>query len=232
VRNDTVLAFDPAADPERAQVAGLDAWVSRLDDELLPDLVTARGKRLDEVVARLAERLSGLHQQGFAVFRFGDLLAPCKDDVRARWSAILGGEERIEMEGAPAGAAWIQRPGKTYEDLESFRSLVACVLAALERYETTERNRLYLSTLWQYLRLHSVAEGEPEAAPLEAVPGGLRGRRRHHPGRPSDRTLADTLQIPREQLPHLFVILGRLVETCRSGSRAFVPVRPHGGAAP
>ena len=174
VRNDTVLAFDPAADPECAQVAGLDAWVSRLDDELLPDLVTARGKRLDvRSSPAWLSGLTGLRQQGFAVFRFGDLLAPCKDDVRARWSAILGGEARIEREGAPAGAAWIQRPGKIYEDLESFRSLVACVLAALERYRRlTERKSASIFRPSGSICACTVSpRASPEEAAPEAVPG-------------------------------------------------------------
>ncbi len=222
LRNDSVLAFDPAAEPSLADAFGLDAWISRVDDELLPDLVTARGKRLDEVIARLAEHLPGLRQQGIAVFRFKDLVNPCKDDVRTRWSAILGGEEGIEVAGAPssgagAGAARVDRPDKAYEDLESFRALVACVPAALESYATSKQNRLHLSALWRYLHLYSTGEGGemevlPEAA--AAAPAAPRGRRRH-PGRPSDRNLADLLQIPRRELPRLFATLGRLVEDCR-----------------
>jgi hypothetical protein len=228
LRNDSVLAFDPAADPSRADAAGLDAWISHVDDELLPDLVTARGKRLDEVIARLAKRLPGLRQQGIVVFRFKDLVNPCKDDVRTRWSAILGGEEGLEVAGAPssgagAGAAWIDRPDKAYEDLESFRALVACVPAALESYATSKENRLHLSALWQYLHLYSTGEGgEVEALPeaVAAAPAGPRGRRRRHPGRPSDRNLADLLQIPRRELPRLFATLGRMVEDCRcAGAR-------------
>jgi hypothetical protein len=237
VRNDTVLAFDPAADPARANATGLDAWIARTDDELLPDLVTARGKRLNEVVARLAQRLPDLRQQGIAVFRFKDLVNPCKDDVRTRWSAILGGEQGIEMKGGSspgAGAgvrgASIERPDSAYESRESFRTLVASVPAALASCQTTRKNRLHLSALWQYLRLYSAGEaGEPEsmsgvlagAMPAalsevaETPPSDLLGRRRRHPGRPSDRTLADLLQIPRQQLPQLFDILGRTVEACR-----------------
>lgn len=233
VRNDTVLAFDPAADPARATAAGLDAWIARVDDELLPDLVTARGKHLDEVVARLAERLRGLRRHGVAVFRFKDLTDPCKDDVRRRWSAILGREPHIEaVEPAAGGAAcqraFLERPGRTWEERESFRALVGGVLAALDRYETTEKNRRHLATLWQYLRLACAADGDlaPEAE-AEPEAGGLRGRRRH-PGRPSDRTLAELLHIPREQFPQLFATLGRLVASCRAGTVP-APVGPRGG---
>jgi hypothetical protein len=255
VRNDSVLAFDPAADPSRADGAGLDTWISQVDDELLPGLVTARGKRLDEVIARLAERLPELRRQGIAVFRFKDLVNPCKDDVRARWSAMLGDEEGLKVEGAQspgagAGNAWIERPDKAYEDRESFRTLVASMPAALQSYQTTRENRLYLATLWQYLRRYSAGETEPEAPLLQTAPAApLRRtaqtgqtapaapaastashrRRRSHPGRPSDRTLADLLKIPRRQLPQLFAALGSMVEACRGTGAKKAPATPGAG---
>lgn len=228
VRNDTVLGFDPLTAVPPRQI-DLRSWAGRVDDELLPDLVTARGERQDEVAARLARRLRGLRQEGIESLRFKDLLDPLKDGVRERWAAMLQGEEGIEAavgEGVPA-RAWLERPGRLYEEKERFRALVACVLEGLERLAAPEKTRAYLSTLWQYLRLHCAdpngAGGEAGAAGAAGGAGGgaddLPGGRRVRPGRPSDRTLAELLRIPREALPQLFATLGRLVEECRAGGR-------------
>jgi hypothetical protein len=216
VRNDTVLGFDPAADSLPRQV-DLRTWAGRVDDELLPELVTARGERQDEVTARLALRLRELRREGIESLRFKDLLDALKDGVRERWAVILQSDERIETEQGQgtAARAWLDRPGRVYEERERFRALVSCVLEALERLQAPAKTRAYLSTLWQYLRLHCVDPGdEGSAAGLSAadLPGGRRARQ----GRPSDRTLSELLRIPREQLPQLFATLGRLVERCRA----------------
>jgi hypothetical protein len=214
VRNETVLGFDPAAASPPRQI-DVRSWAGRVDDELLPELVTARGELQDEVAARLAARLHGLCQEGIESFRFKDLLDPLKDGVRERWAAILAGDEQIETEQAEgtAARAWLERPGRLYEENERFRALVACVLEALERLQVPEKTRAYLSTLWQYLRFHCADPGDGKGADEAGLPGGRRVR----PGRPSDRTLAELLRIPREQLPQLFATLGRLVEGCRAG---------------
>jgi hypothetical protein len=220
VRNDTVLAFDAAAAPP-AQPVELRAWAARVDDKLLPDLVTARGARRDEIVLELARNLITLSREGVAAFRFKELIDPIKSDVRERWAAIFshaGGRE-IEVADEAAAAAWIERPGLRYEARESFRALVSCVLLALSRLDAPEKVLGYLSTLWQYLCFHSAESGEPPEAEADA-PQGTPVRRRRRAGRPSDRTLAELLQIPREQLPQLFATLGRLVERCRAQPQA------------
>ncbi len=224
VRNDTVLGFDAGAPPPQ-QPVGLRAWAARIDDELLPDLITARGERRDEVILELARNLSVLHREGVTVFRFKDLIDPFKDDVRDRWAAILRAEGGREVEDGDdaLSAAWVERPGVQYEARESFRALVTCVLQGLERLDVPAMTRTYLSTLWQYLRLYSVeGGGDPAAGAAAAQPADSQVRRRRRSGRPSDRTLADLLHIPRDQLPQLFATLGRLVQGCRSSDGARV----------
>jgi hypothetical protein len=227
VRNDTVLGFDPAAEPSTGP-ADLRWWASRADDELLPDLVTARGERQDAVAGRLARRLDELRREGIGTFRFKDLIDPLKDDVRERWAAILEADASIELdldEGGAATRVWMERPGKRYEERESFRALVSCVLTALERLQAPERTRAYLSTLWQYLRVQSAGSATVGQAAGAVTAEPPPGSRRVRPGRPSDRTLSDLLRIPREQLPQLFTTLGRLVEACRSGGLEALPLR-------
>ncbi len=221
VRNDTVLGFDAASDPSLAPPADLYAWASRVDDELLPRLVTARGERQDAVALELAERLAARRGQGPQVFRFKDLVDAFKDDVRERWAAILQAEPHVELEEVEGAArqAWLPPPADSYEERESFRALVACVLLALQSIEVPETTRGYLSTLWQFLRVQSEGAGEPEPAAAGA-PAAAGVKRRRRPGRPSDRALAEELLIPREQLPRLFGILGGIVERCRSNGGA------------
>lgn len=59
VSNDTILGFEPDGDPQAAPV-DLDVYVKAWNNELMPELVTARGKHTDEVIRRLAVLLSGL----------------------------------------------------------------------------------------------------------------------------------------------------------------------------
>ncbi len=231
IRNATLLGFHPAAASPPRQV-DLRSWAGRVADELLPELVTARGERQDELAARVAGRLHELSGEGVEAFRFRDLLDPLKDAVRGRWAAILEGDEQVEI--APdAGAgerAWLEPPGRQYEERERFRALVSCVLEALGRLRAPEKTRAYLSTLWQFLRLHCADPGPGDGQGGADAAGGAGGRR-VRPGRPSDRQLAEALRIPREQLPQLFATLGRLVEECRAGDLAAPSRRLAGEAA-
>jgi hypothetical protein len=226
VRNDTLLSFDPAAAAAPPPPSALRSWAARIDDELLPEVVTASGRRQEQVAAEVASRLTALRHAGVISFRFKELVDELKRDVRERWAAILSGEAGGEITTVPAlvDAAWVEAPGASYEARESFRALVSCVLQALAACAVTERTRGHLTTLWQYLRVYSI-EGGGEAqveiagdtAAGEPATGAPRRRRRG--GRPSDRSLADRLHIPREQLPEMFAILAKLVGGCRSGGR-------------
>jgi len=216
IRNDTLLGFDPAAAAPSRQV-DLRPWAGRVEDELLPELVTARAEHQDEVAGRLAERLRELRQEGVESVRFKDLLDPLKDCVRERWAAILQGDETIETEPELGATprAWLERPGRIYEERERFRALVACVLESLERLQAPAKTRAQLSTLWQYLRIHCADPGNEEGAAAGGAAEAAGGRRVRL-GRPSDRAISQLLRIPRERLPQLFATLGRLVERCRA----------------
>lgn len=227
VRNDTVLSFSPEAQAPGASRERIAALVPSWNDELLPDLVTLRGQRQDEVVRRLRERLPDLRREGLATFSFKDLIDPLKADVRKRWGAIL---DQSQGEAAPQRGEEEERsrrvrivsPDQRVEERQLFRWLVDCVLTGLKHLETGEKTRNYLLTLWQFVRLQA-SEGEGLAAP-----GSRLGQLLQEAGdeeRPSLRRLAEQLRIPRERLPGLYGTLGSLLETCRAANAGRVAVK-------
>jgi hypothetical protein len=217
VRNDTVLGFGMATEvggPESRLAAIAAGW----NDELLPDLVTLRGRRQEEVVLRLRELLRELSQEGVEVFRFKDLVDPLKADARARWAALLAEEQGDTVKDTDAEGGEVVRvvrPNTRIEERQLFRKLVDCVLAALARLDVNERTRGYLSTLWQFLRFQAAEGIEPEpASRLErSLAAELESLAEE---RPSRRRIAEQLQIPRERLADLYRTLGELFEECRA----------------
>ncbi|HEV2845579.1 MAG TPA: hypothetical protein VG477_12080 [Thermoanaerobaculia bacterium] len=201
VRNETILGFHPGAEPVSPEHADLPFLVARWNDDLLPDLVTLRGRRQEEVVQRVRERLSDLRGEGFEAFRFKDLIDPLKADVRARWGALLdheAGDAALEGEDGDILRVRLTRPDTGYEDRQLFRKLVACVLDAIGRLNVNDKTKGYLTTLWQFLRIDAIA-GPDE-------------------GRLSQRRIGEHLRIPRERLPELYDTLRRLVEPCRAAN--------------
>lgn len=75
VRNDTLLGFSAAAAPENPQPE-LSPLLEHWCDELLPDLVLARGQHQAELWGRLRGLIGELARHGVAAFRFRDLLDP------------------------------------------------------------------------------------------------------------------------------------------------------------
>ncbi len=224
VRNDTVLSFSPEPQspaPREAVAALVPSW----NDDLLPDLVTLRGQRQEEVVRRLRDLLPELRREGIAAFRFKDLVDPLKADVRKRWAAIL---DESQGEAAPQGGeeegrsrVRVVSPDQRVEERQVFRWLIDCVLTALRRLDTSEKTREYLVTLWQFVRLQA-SEGEGPAAPGSRL--GQLLRETGDEERPSLRRLAEQLRIPRERLPGLYETLGSLLERCRAANSGRIAV--------
>ncbi|HEY4592170.1 MAG TPA: hypothetical protein VIJ61_07160 [Thermoanaerobaculia bacterium] len=226
IRNDTLLSFSPAVRSPMATREEIAALVISWNDELLPDLVTLRGQRQEEVVRRLGERLPDLRREGLAVFRFKDLVDPLKADVRKRWAAIL---DQFQGEAAPQGGedegrsrVRVVSPDQRVEERQLFRWLVDCVLTSLRHLDTGEKTREYLETLWQFLRLQA-SEGEGLAAPDSRL--GQLLREADDEERLSMRRLAEQLRIPRERLPGLYEILRSLLERCRAANTGRIAVR-------
>lgn len=221
VRNDTVLGFVEGMEAPGRGRGELPSLVARWNDELLPDLVTLRGQRQQEVVERLWQRLPDLRREGIVTFRFKDLVDPLKADARARWAALLDrtfGESAPQMKGEGESAAVrFVGPDTGIEERELFRKLVECVLTFLERLEVDEKTRGYLSVLWQFLRIQA-SEGIEMRAVSRLDRALMAEIQATDEARPSLRKLAEQLHIPRERLPALYKTLGDLLERCRAAN--------------
>jgi hypothetical protein len=226
IRNHTVLSASPSGSALEPAREGLAALVARWNDELLPDLVTLRGHRQEEVVRRLRERLPELGREGFSTFRFKDLVDPLKADVRARWAAIL---DQSQGEVAPQigeEQRWnrvrLVPPDTQVEERQLFRKLVDCVMTSLRRLDINEKTGNYLSTLGKVDRLQA-SEGAEPGTPASQLDQLLREAEGEE--RPSLRRLAEQLRIPRERLPGLYETLGDLLERCRAANSGRAAVR-------
>ena len=206
LRHDTVLGFPIGASPEEAvQPKELRQHVRAWNDDLLPDLITARGWDVRQVTARLEQHLHRLEAEGVRAFHFHDLVDALRQDARARWRAVWvhspeGIAPRLEEDGFAAMARLVEAPGE--DERESLLRLLACLEQSVERVaEPPARSRDYLRRLLVFLKTHAAEAPEERDAP---------GR-----GLPSHRQLSRLLAIPRERLPDLFRMLLELAEACR-----------------
>ncbi len=184
----------PIYEPE-----GLTELVREWSDELMPDLVTARGKKLNAVVARLRHFLVQLEAHGIRCFLFKDVVDPLKQAIRWRWTAVWQSSQgEMGFEGGDeefTELVRLVRPDSGFEEREVFLQLLACVEGALDRLAAREKARDAVARLWVFLRSR-VAEDE------------LAGTQ------PSWREIASELGIPRSSLLNHRATLGHLVETC------------------
>jgi hypothetical protein len=148
IRNETLLGAARGA-AGRAGPADLASRVALWCADLLPDLVTGRGRRQDEVESRLRERLAELAAEGGA-FRFKDLLDPLKHTARSWWIGVLR-----DVEGETA-----VEPDGSFVERDTFVRLVDCMSAVLRELDLDARTQGYLSSLWQFLRLRASDAGE------------------------------------------------------------------------
>ena len=206
VGHDTVLAFRlGAALEEAARPEELRSHVLAWNDELLPDLITARGWDVRQVTARLERHLFRLAAEGIRAFRFHDLVDALRQDARARWRAVWvhspeGIPPRLEEDGFAAVARLVELPGE--DERESLHKLLACLEQSVERVaEPPARSRDYLRRLLMFLKSHAADAPEERDVPER--------------GLPSHRQLAQLLAIPRDRLPDLFSTLRNLAEACR-----------------
>jgi hypothetical protein len=206
VRHDTVLAFHLGTCPEEAaRLDELRPHVLAWNDELLPDLITARGWDVRQVTARLEGHLRGLADEGLRAFRFQDLVDALRQDARARWRSVWvhspeGIPPRLEEDTFASVARLVELPGE--DERESLHRLLACLEQSIERIaEPPARSRDYLRRLLVFLKSHAADAPEERGAPGKALP--------------SHRQLAQLLAIPRERLPDLFRTLRDLAEACR-----------------
>lgn len=211
VRNETVLGFEATARLEE-RWEDLTPLVTRWNDRLMPDLVTANGRRQLQVRALLEELVLGLREQGVRCFRFHDVVDPLKRDARGRWSALFPVASGASGEVSAKGRwlAELRRTEPSIEDELGFRQLKRCVAAAIKELPEP-RLRGYLSTLWRFLEAQAGGEEtSPDISLLEEGDGSGH----------SHRKLAQHLRIPRDRMPELFATLRQLVARCQSAERA------------
>jgi hypothetical protein len=197
IRNNTVFGFAPDAEL-KLSAPDLGPAVVRWNDELLPGLVTARGREEAAVLRCLDQLLLGLPRQGISCFRFKDLVDPLKSDARQRWAAFLAREDSAgRVECAPDQIQVLRQvlPECTVESRQSFEHLVRCVSTSVDHLEVDPRTRGYIAALWSALQ-------HQQEGPL------------------SHRQLSQSLQIPRERIPGLFTILKQIVTRCRLAGKA------------
>ncbi len=197
LRGDTVLGFGTKRDGRDAEGVDFTALAREWNEDLLVRLMSAWSDK--EVINELKQRIRTLPEHRITVFRVRDLLVPLRDDARARWGLIRQDPEIEyvkEGEGDLAEIIQIIRPGEAFEALSSFRALVLCVSAGIDRLEERVRTKDYLHRLWLYLRDWASEEG-----PIDKIP--------------PDRSLSEALKIPRDRIPGLRATLGKLARRCR-----------------
>jgi len=205
IRNNTLLGWsEPAAVPQRkVESARVEAW----GRELMPALIAAKGKALDDIVGCLSEQLAELRREGLEAFFFKDLVDPLKRGVRERWAATLSGFLMSRgSQPPPFGIAVPPVAEEHMTEMDSYEHLTSRMELCLDHVEADSRTHGYLATLWRYLRSQaedSFGGGEEGATAREVWPA-------------SQRRIAEHLQIPRNRLPALFATLRQLVETCRT----------------
>jgi len=195
----------------------LGALVSQWNAELLPDLILARGRKRDEVARRLAARLPEAADDGVPSFRFRELLALMRGDLRQRWASLLwqaGGANRAsrdtvevtdQADEEDTGFVRIlslyhpePEPGSELAQRQRFRRLTDCVSREVESAPGKERTRAYLDRLWQFIRTCATSS--------EKIP--------------SKRKLASFLGIPRDRMPELHAALAEYLRRCREALRS------------
>jgi len=206
IRNHTVLRFPDSASESRGRTVEpesaptLQELTADWGDDLLPELVTARGGRYDELVADLEGKIAGLRHQGCDGFSVKELVDPLKTAVRERWRALHVSAGQREGTGQTSEGDDLfgdvrqrYRPDREVEDAEAFEKLTDCVERQVLSLDSDERTEEYLSDLWHFLRIHAAGERDL----------------------PSRRKLAEQLEIPRNRFPQLYGVLGDLLERCR-----------------
>ncbi len=214
----SLLSFQNDRPPATAAV--LSKAVAGWAEEVLPKLFHGTQEAHQEVVRRLARRLSELPEHGVNSFVLGELLQPLKANIRGAWAAQLAqdqGAVGIENDEDRRSAVLLVEPEPEIEDRDLFRKLVACIDRQLRASTAAPKSQRYLLSLWAYLRAFAAGDGSLE---------GLR-----QDGRlPSHRRLAKTLDIPRDRLPGMFKALGKELQHCHAAISTTQPVsRLRGG---
>jgi hypothetical protein len=206
VRRDTILGFRPESSPAAPVLAGDLAPCVRLwSDDLLPELILARGWEVPPLLAKIEGHLGRLPAQGVAVFRFQDLVDPLRLEIRKRWRALWAEARESGAVDLAEEGPWIA-PISLLEEREGLASLIRCLERGIDSLPERSRTQGYLRRLQLFLVSYAVDGSGLGGGAAEKLP--------------SQRRLADLLRIPRERVPGLFATLRKLAEACRQRGEA------------
>lgn len=197
LQRNSVLAWAPESSVVFA--GSLDDSARIWSDELLPDLITGKGRRRDEVTHKLARRIHGLaggtSGESLTAFRLGDLVDALRSAVRVRWdrfwSQLIGDVAVETVDGETVVHVGLVAPDTGIEDREDFEKLCLYMTEAVDRHEGSARVKKDLRRLWESLRLWALDPG------LEKVP--------------SRREICRFLDISRHQSAALYTLMGRWI---------------------
>ena len=181
------------ADPE-ALAKAVATWL----DDLLPALVVTTGRGYAPMTHRLAAHLAELASAGIAAFRFPELLAPLRTELRYRWTGADEGGDRFEA--VLPGMTVLPTPDQAYAARRGFHELVDCVRRRIHELGARHRDRALLEALWRILA-HAAVDPESPASGAASMP--------------SRRQLARDLAISRDRLSTLYEMVKRFARACR-----------------
>ena len=210
IDNRTFLAAVGSRAPDADPAPQLVTFAQSVSDELMPDLVTARGRRKERTLLRLEASVGELGEVGVGRFFFKDLVDACKKAVRVRWSALWQsdlGEVAEEPDHEWRSLVPVVQPRLDFEERQSWDNWTDCVTQALGEI-SEEGHRGHLETLWLFLRSQAP---RPERDAL-----------------PSRREVARILDVPRYLLPQLYRRLGELIHACRGSMSGIGDPNPEG----
>ena len=170
----------------------LSEFVEKWPAQLMPDLVTAHHHEATR--DKLSGLIVALREENVSSFRFDSLFKPLASSSRLYWSAMLSNGSSLVFDSPHAPNVFVEN--SDFENRQAFTALADCVEQKLSS-RPTSKLETYLKRFWAYLR--SVAQEDSRI--------------------PSDRQLADLLEIPRARLPKVRSELSRMVTQCHEPCR-------------
>ncbi len=206
IRNATVLGFSQWSRPELSPPPDFSLQVKVWNDDLMPDLIRARGRARKELESQLKECIARLREEGVEGFRFKDLIDPMKRDVRLRCSALFSEGATATEDGEEELVTFVtpDLPGTGMEERQRFQALSSCVEESIDKQPVSRKKRDRLRKLLALERSRVQAD---EGKPL------------------SNLGIARILGFPRDSIRGLKAKLRGVFEDCQEALSGKTPVR-------
>ena len=209
IRSDTWLSFAgrgslPGEGGE--DEVGFADIASRWASDLLPELVTTRGRGYTGLIDRLARRIRDLSTDRIDGFRATSLVDALKGAVRAQWATFIDtslGEKGYES--SDDDLLVVVRKTLDVDRVEAadtYERAVRCVASRIAGLQLDSREEDYLERVWQFVLVYAAEEISTSGDRL-----------------PSQRQLATTLKVPRDRMTRLFERLREALSFCLTAIR-------------